>query len=95
MDRVFELAHDRRELVFHLAELAKSNDYYRRIHPTEAAATDAARAEEFLKTRAKKVAAPAPPSLDRKAATKAFCFAVSLITRIAVIGEDSLPRIAG
>jgi NADH-quinone oxidoreductase subunit I len=60
MDRVFELAHDRRELVFHLAELAKSNDYYRRIHPTEAAAADTARAEELLKTRAKKAATPVP-----------------------------------
>ncbi|MGA3178857.1 MAG: 4Fe-4S dicluster domain-containing protein [Verrucomicrobiota bacterium] len=59
MDRVFELAQDRRALVLHKMNLAKSNQYYREIHPTEAAAVDAARDEEQRKARAKKAAAPA------------------------------------
>jgi NADH-quinone oxidoreductase subunit I len=45
-------------------ELAKSNEYYHEIHPTEAASVDAALAEERAKAQAKKPPAPpaAPPS---------------------------------
>jgi NADH-quinone oxidoreductase subunit I len=44
--------------------LAKSNEYYHGIHPTEAAAVDAGLAKERAKAQAKKPAAPpaAPPS---------------------------------
>ena len=45
-------------MVLHKADLAKSNDYFREIHPAEAAAVDAARAEEQRKAQAKKAAAP-------------------------------------
>ena len=44
MDTEFELSTVDRfgGLLFHKDKLAKSNEYYRRIHPTEAAAVDAA-----------------------------------------------------
>jgi NADH-quinone oxidoreductase subunit I len=41
-------------------QLAKPNEYYHEIHPTEAAAVDAALAEERAKAQAKKPAAPPP-----------------------------------
>ena len=62
-DRFGGLLHDRQEL-------AKSNEHYHKIHPTEAAEVDARLAEEKAKTEAKakaaaaaaaaKAAAPAP-----------------------------------
>jgi NADH-quinone oxidoreductase subunit I len=63
MDRVFELSSDHRRMVLQKSDLAKSNDYFRQIHPTEAAAVDAARAEEQRKAQAKKDASfvPAAP----------------------------------
>jgi NADH-quinone oxidoreductase subunit I len=60
MDRVFELASDHRDLILHKEDLAKSNDYFRQIHPAEAALVDAARAEEQRKAQAKKAAAAVP-----------------------------------
>ncbi len=59
MDRVFELSSDERRMVLHKGDLAKSSDYYREIHPTEAAAVEAARAEEQEKAQAKKAASAA------------------------------------
>ena len=44
-------------------KLAKSNEYYHRIHPTEAAAVDAALAEERAKAQAKKAPPAAPASV--------------------------------
>jgi NADH-quinone oxidoreductase subunit I len=44
-------------LLFHKDRLSKSNDYYHHIHPTEAAAVDAALAEERAKAEAKAKAA--------------------------------------
>jgi NADH-quinone oxidoreductase subunit I len=43
-------------------QLARSNEYYHGIHPTEAAAVDAALAEERAKAQAKKPAPVAPPA---------------------------------
>jgi NADH-quinone oxidoreductase subunit I len=60
MDRVFELSSDDRRMVLQKSDLAKSNDYFRKIHPAEAAAVDAARAEEQRKAQAKKDASPVP-----------------------------------
>jgi NADH-quinone oxidoreductase subunit I len=60
MDRVFESSSDHRRMVLQKKDLAKSNDYFRQIHPTEAAAVDAARAEKQRKAQAKKDASPAP-----------------------------------
>ena len=72
MDTQFELATDDRfgGLLLDRKELAKSNEYYHQIHPTEAAHVDARLAEEKIKADAKakaaaaaaaaKAAAPAP-----------------------------------
>jgi len=71
MDTEFELSNtDRFEgLLARKANLAKSNDYYRQIHPTEAAEVDARLAAEKAKVEAKAKAAatplasaPAPPA---------------------------------
>src|SRR5713226_2344374 len=64
MDTEFELSNtDRFEgLLARKAGLAKSNEYYRRIHPTEAAEVDARPAAEKAKVEAKAKAAAAPPA---------------------------------
>ena len=49
-------------------QLAKSNEYYHGIHPTEAAAVDAALAAERAKAQAKKPAAATPPAAPPSAA---------------------------
>jgi NADH-quinone oxidoreductase subunit I len=43
MDQLFELSRRARfdQLLFHKSDLAKSNSYYRQIHPAEASAVDA------------------------------------------------------
>jgi NADH-quinone oxidoreductase subunit I len=73
MDTEFELATDDRfgGLLLDRQQLAKSNEYYHQIHPTEASEVDARLAEEKAKADAKakatadaaaaKVAAPPPP----------------------------------
>jgi NADH-quinone oxidoreductase subunit I len=60
MDHVFELSSFDRGMVLEKRDLAKSNDYFHRIHPTEAAAVDAARAEEQRRAQARKEAAAVP-----------------------------------
>jgi len=70
MDQVFELAAtDRfRGLLLDKHQLAKSNDYYRQIHPAEAAEVDARlaaekrQAEEKARAAAAAKAAPPPPA---------------------------------
>ena len=78
MDNEFELATDDRfgGLLLDREKLAKSNEYYHKIHPTEAMEVDARLAEEKAKVEAKakaaaakaaaeaaaKAAAPAPPA---------------------------------
>jgi len=74
MDNEFELATADRfgGLFYDRKHLAKSNEYYRAIHPTEASHVDAHLAEEKAKVEAKakaaaeaaaaKAAAPAPPA---------------------------------
>lgn len=72
MDNEFELATTDRfgGLLYDRKELAKSNEYYHSIHPTEAAEVDARLGEEKAKVEAKakaaaaKAAAPAPPALS-------------------------------
>src|SRR5688572_7294794 len=61
MDTEFELSQTDRfdGLLLNKTQLAKSNEYYHKLHPTEAAAVDARLAEEKAKADAKK-AAPAP-----------------------------------
>ena len=55
MDVAFELSTDDRfgGLLLNKQQLSRSNDYYHEIHPTEAAAVDAALAEERAKVEAK------------------------------------------
>ena len=55
MDTEFELSTDGplRRLALDRKELAKSNEYYHKIHPTEAAEVDARLAEEKAKAEAK------------------------------------------
>jgi NADH-quinone oxidoreductase subunit I len=69
MDVVYDLPTDDRfgGLLLNKQQLAKSNQYYNAIHPTEAAAVDAALAEERAKMEAKaKVAADAKAAADVK-----------------------------
>jgi NADH-quinone oxidoreductase subunit I len=63
MDHVFELSSSDPDMVLQKTDLAKSNDYFRKIHPTEAAAVDAARAAEQRKAQAKKEAVPGPSAV--------------------------------
>lgn len=65
MDVEYDLPTDDRfgGLLFHKDRLAKSNEYYHQIHPTEANAVDSALAEERAKVAAKaKAAAEAKPA---------------------------------
>ena len=63
MDTQFELATTDRfgGLLLDREELAKSNEYYHQIHPTEAAEVDARLAEDKAKAEAKAKAAAAAP----------------------------------
>ncbi|HWE84315.1 MAG TPA: 4Fe-4S dicluster domain-containing protein [Terracidiphilus sp.] len=73
MDTEFELATTDRfgGLLLDREELAKSNDYYHKIHPTEASEVDARLAEEKAKAEAKaKAAAAAPKPAAPAAAAK-------------------------
>ena len=55
MDTEFELSTDNRfgGLLWDKARLSKSNEYYREVHPTDAAVSDALLAEEKAKAEAK------------------------------------------
>ena len=72
MDTEFELATDDRfgGLLLDRKQLAKSNEYYHEIHPTEAAEVDARLAEEKIKADAKAKAA-ADAATAKAAATAA------------------------
>jgi NADH-quinone oxidoreductase subunit I len=74
MDTEFELSTTDRfgGLLLDRQQLAKSNEYYQKIHPTEAAEVDARLAEEKAKTEAKAkaaAAAPKPPAPAKPAAS--------------------------
>jgi NADH-quinone oxidoreductase subunit I len=68
MDTDFELSATSRfdALLFTKDELAKSNEYYHEIHPTEAAAVDA----ELAAARAKAAAPKTPPPVAKEIATE-------------------------
>jgi NADH-quinone oxidoreductase subunit I len=70
MDTEFELSTTDRfgGLLFDRDELSKSNEYYHRIHPTEAAEVDARLAEEKAKVEAKAKAAAAAAAAKAAAA---------------------------
>src|SRR2546421_7502465 len=65
MDTDFELSTDDRfgGLLVNKHQLAKSNGYYRKIHPTEAGEVDGRLAAEKAKAEAKAKAAAAPPTV--------------------------------
>ena len=73
MDTEFELATDDRfgGLLLDRKELAKSNEYYHQIHPTEAAEVDARLAEEKAKAEAKAKAAAEAAAAKAAAAAAA------------------------
>ncbi len=73
MDNEFELATDDRfgGLLLDRHELAKSNEYYHQIHPTEAAEVDARLAEEKAKAEAKAKAAAEAAAAKAAAAASA------------------------
>jgi NADH-quinone oxidoreductase subunit I len=69
MDVEYELSTGDRfdALLLRKAQLAKSNDYYRKIHPAEAAEVDARLGAEKAKAEAKaKAAAAAKPAAEAK-----------------------------
>jgi NADH-quinone oxidoreductase subunit I len=70
MDTQFELATDNRfdGLLMDRQQLAKSNEYYHGIHPTEASEVDARLAEEKAKVEARAKAAAAAPAAKPAAA---------------------------
>lgn len=70
MDTQFELATDDRfgGLLMDRQQLARSNEYYHRIHPTEATEVDARLAEEKAKVEAKAKAAAAASATKPAAA---------------------------
>src|SRR3954465_2241546 len=70
MDQVYELSRRERfdALLLHKSELAKSNEYYHGIHPTEAAEVDAALAKAAAEAEAKKKAAAAAAAAKAAAA---------------------------
>lgn len=72
MDTQFELATDDRfgGLQFDRHQLARSNEYYHEIHPTEAAEVDARLAEEKAKVEAKAKAASEAAAAKAAAAHK-------------------------
>src|SRR6267143_1959676 len=71
MDTEYELSTTDRfgGLMVNKQQLAKSNEYYRKIHPTEAAEVDARLAAEKAKAEAKAKAAAAPKPAPPVAAT--------------------------
>jgi len=73
MDTQFELATDDRfaGLLEDRQKLAKSNEYYHSIHPTEATEVDARLAEEKAKVEAKAKAAAAAAAAKAAAASSA------------------------
>jgi NADH-quinone oxidoreductase subunit I len=74
MDTEFELSTDDRfgGLLYDRQHLARSNEYYHKIHPTEAAEVDARLAEEKVKVEAKaKADAAAKAKAAADAAAKA------------------------
>jgi NADH-quinone oxidoreductase subunit I len=73
MDTVFELSTDDRfgGLLLDSEHLAKSNEYYHHIHPTEAAEVDARLAEEKAKAEAKAKAAAEAAAAKAAAAASA------------------------
>jgi NADH-quinone oxidoreductase subunit I len=103
MDTQFELSTDNRfgGLLFDRKELARSNEYYHEIHPTEASEVDARLAQEKAAAEAKakataaaaaaKAAAPAAKPAAAPAATPASATATANQAAPAVAGSADGP----
>jgi NADH-quinone oxidoreductase subunit I len=91
MDTEFELSTDDRfgGLLYDLKRLARSNEYYHQIHPTEAAEVDARLAEEKARVQAKAKAAA------EAAAAKAATAAASPVVKPAEPASNSKPSGGG
>lgn len=94
MDQEFELSTADRfgGLLLTKKELAKSNEYYNRLHPTEAAEIDARRAEEKTKAEAKaKTDAEAKAEAAPPAATSAPTSATKPVNPPAAVPTPAPP----
>jgi len=87
MDNEFELSTSNRfgGLLYTKRELSKSNEYYRRIHPTEAAETDERRVKEAEEAKAKAAATAA-------AAKAAQAAAAPSATANGAVGNGAAPK---
>ncbi len=91
MDTDFELSHtDRFEgLLVHKDRLAKSNEHYRAIHPTDAAASDAALAAEKAKAEVKaKADAEAKVKAAEEAKVKAAAAAAAPVAPPPAVAKE-------
>jgi NADH-quinone oxidoreductase subunit I len=86
MDTDFELSTDDRfgGLLHDRKQLAKSNEYYHKIHPTEAAHVDARLAEEKVKAEAKAKAAADAAAAKAAASSAAAAGATPAANPVAV-----------
>ena len=92
MDNEFELSTDDRfgGLLYDRQRLAKSNQYYHQIHPTEAAAVDAHLAEEKAKADAK-VKAAAAAAAAKAAAAPAVAVSPGAAAPAVVVAKPEIP----
>ena len=92
MDVVYDLPTDDRfgGLLLDKKQLAKSNEYYHQIHPTEASGVDAALAEERAKADAKaKAAAEAKAAAAAKVAPAAGAPTLAAAASVPTAGGES------
>ena len=92
MDTEFELSTTDRfgGLLTHKQQLAKSNDHYRKIHPTEAAEVDARLAADKAKAEAKALA-DAEAKVKAAAEAKAKAAAVTTAEPPATVPKPATP----
>ena len=97
MDTEYELSTDDRfgGLLLDRKELAKSNEYYHQIHPTEASAVDAKLAAEKVKADAKAKAAACAAAAKAAAAAAAPKPAEAAAAKPAVPADASAPKPQG
>jgi NADH-quinone oxidoreductase subunit I len=99
MDTQYELStHDRfQQLLLHKTELARSNEYYHRIHPSEAEEVDGRLAAEKVKAEAKAKAdaeAKAKAAAETKAKTAAAAAAGPIGAAATPAAQSSAPGAA-
>ena len=97
MDTQYELSTDDRfgGLLLDRKELAKSNEYYHQIHPTEASEVDAKLAAEKLKADAKAKAAACAAAAKAAAAATAAPKPAEAAAKPVVLADASAPKPQG